>query len=119
MGSAVPPAYYSLACHGVEFYRDSLLTVKFILAVLAFSTTQFKCAQGFGPLVFLSQGAFAWTPFYMAKYLSSDYQDQIIIDENVVDIPYMYGCIVYVLGVFFLVSKVPERFFPVRFDIVG
>jgi adiponectin receptor len=113
-GSTAPACSYLFACEAVATPRDMIQTLIFVLAIATFICS-FN-STWLGPYLFVAMGLAAGAPFYSMHYF-----DEADLLPNRTDyfFHYFFGGAIYILGAVILVLKVPERFFAVKFDLIG
>lgn len=115
--SFYPPVYYSFLCH--SFYRDvyiGSITVFGLATILVsllpvFEKPEFMLARAG---LFVCMGVSGLVPIVHNLILNSHRPEVFVTAAYEM----VMGCF-YLLGVLFYVARVPERWFPGRFDVTG
>ena len=113
-GSTAPSVTYLYACESVAGPRNLILTLIFVLAALTYAAS-FN-STWLGPYLFVAMGLTAGAPFYSIGLFD---QDDLLSNRSDYYFNYMFGGAIYILGAVILVLKVPERFVPIKFDLIG
>jgi len=106
-GTTFPPIMYGFACNVV--LRTVILAVVTIASVLAFGLTlaptrdspTYRTIRG---VLFFITGVFAALPIIIACYSTNSFWHWVI------------GHMIYAVGAFFYVTRIPERYWPGKFD---
>lgn len=118
-GTSIVPYYYALYCDEVSLYRN--LFIGFIILVcsltfLVIMTPKYSSNEGMKlrGILFLSCGFAILLPaIYTEFFLDPLYLDDFIFT------PWAFGGAIYVIGAIIYMFKIPEKFFPGKFDIIG
>jgi len=120
MGSSYPPIFYPFACkevHGARNFFLALITTTSMSAFIfcmcpIFATPTFRPVRGF---MFIILGLSAAAPMiYVGNYAPKEY-----IDTNTSVFPWALGGATYIGGAIIFVFRIPERYFPKKFDCFG
>lgn len=111
--SYFPPMYYIFQCqpHFQIFYLTSISILGFLTILTLFTSTKHRI---FRTLVFVSMGLFGIVPTVHAVVVNWDEPgaNVTLAYEGCMGLSYLVGALVYV-------TRVPERFRPGCFDLVG
>ena len=116
-GSSYSAIYYGFACEGVKHLRIMFLIVITVMCTLIsimlmipyFSTPAARTFRGWCFIILgLSPG--------IAVIASSQKSDQMLDYDTW---QWLWGGLVYIGGALIYIAKIPEKFFPKRFDYVG
>ncbi|ETV78429.1 hypothetical protein H257_07972 [Aphanomyces astaci] len=116
-GSFVPVQYYGFYCH--DTLRWFYLTTTLVLATLTFAMAMmpFFAKEKFLVLrtcTFISFGCFGAVPVVHMALLRGFHDDQV----QVILYPMLWEGLFYIGGAMIYMSRIPERFYPGRFDVL-
>lgn len=122
-GSSFPPIYYEFACKEVYISRlfylgliTSSSTACFIvLLVPKFAQPEYRPCRAF---MFIFLGLSAAIPFIYIGYLHGTPDSKYILPKYH-HWPWLIGGFVYIGGALIYAARVPERFSPKTFDLIG
>ena len=92
------------------------------MVAVTFIGTFIKSVQRLGPFLFVLSGFALAAPFYLFMLFPEMFEDTLFdSDEFVAEVflPILRTGVIFIVGAIILVAKVPERFFPVTFDLLG
>jgi len=122
MGSCYPPIFYIFACQPVFWIRDLFLilisttsTISFIASLHpAMGTPALRKVRA---LMYILLGLSAGFPFIYLSNMSKD--DEKYINQKYEWFPWALGGAIYIGGAIIYGLRIPERWFPKTFDIIG
>jgi adiponectin receptor len=117
-GSCLPLVHYTYACHSVSHYRRPFEIVILSLAVMALFGAFLNSGKGYGPVLFSIIGCIMPVPFYFLWFNKLD-TDMLLYESGNSERPYVIAAAVMLTGVVILLTKMPERIVPKKFDLVG
>lgn len=65
--------------------------------------------------MFISLGLSSGIPVFYIKYFA----DQRYVDPNFTIVPWVVGGAIYISGAIIFIARIPERFYPKTFDLLG
>jgi adiponectin receptor len=122
LGSSYPPIFYSFSCGPVLPGRNFFLflitltsSILFLmLMVPKMNQPQFRM---FRALSFIFLGLSAGLPFVYIFFMKDKYQQYYL--PTLSALPWLFGGIVYIVGALIYAFRIPEKYYPYRFDICG
>lgn len=122
MGSSYPPILYGFACGPVYPARNFFLCLITISCSITFLTLMLPSlnkgdVRTCRAITFISLGISAALPF-VYFYLFSGYNQEFYLPTITV-LPYLYGGAAYIIGAIIYSMRIPEYYYPKKFDIVG
>ena len=122
-GSAYPPIYYMFACsplYSTRLFFMTLITVTSTLTLILslmpfFAQPIFRPVRGL-TFIFLGLSAAAHFLYLPSVQNGEDAKYALPLPHHW---PWILGGVAYIAGAVTYMTRVPERFFPVKFDIIG
>lgn len=120
MGSSYSMILYSFSCPESFFERNVLLSLITASSIVCFIITLVPAMnkakwRPFRGTMFISLGLSAGIPIFYIKYFA----DQRYVDPNYTIVPWVVGGAIYIGGAIFFIARIPERFYPKTFDLLG
>lgn len=122
MGSSYPAIFYCFSCGpiitGRNFFLGLISTTSIATFIMlmhpAMNTNRFRMCRA---ITFSILGLSAGIPFLYMFFNSSKYQEFYLPSRN--GWTWLMGGVVYIGGALIYGFKVPEKYFPFKFDLVG
>jgi adiponectin receptor len=118
-GSNMPPIYYSFYCQPYHFWRNFYMIGQWFLCTLVFASSFWsKFDQPrFRPLrgsLFVTLGVAGVIPIvHIVSFIEAEYLPKFDY------LLWAIGGVTYIVGAIIYMARVPERWFPNRFDFFG
>ena len=118
-GSSVPPIWYAFACESTFWARNAFLftiltssTVCLVMSMLP--TFQTPMLRNIRAGMYIALGLSAAVPMIYIKFIADENN---VIDSGAFN--YILGGVIYILGAALYALRVPERWYPKQFDLIG
>ena len=121
-GSGMPPIFYVLCCEPICWIRNIFFAQISFFSICAFLACMLPGAntpkwRPFRAYVFIALGISAAFPYIFTYNAPDKYTKYIMPTFNVS--PYTKGGAIYIGGALCYAIKFPEKWFPVKFDLIG
>jgi len=122
MGSSIPPIWYNYSCAPVFWLRNFFAILIISSCMICFVITMMPSMNQpkyikFRAIMFCILGLSAGAP--MLGLLLCSEQSQLSMLEGGRAWPWALGGLVYIFGAILYALRLPERWYPKRFDLVG
>jgi len=122
MGSSYPPIFYCFACQPVFWVRNLFCILTTICCTTTFVITMHPLSNKpyFRPYragMFIALGISAAFPFVYLQNAPASYKPYVLPSWDVM--PWLYGGIAYIVGAVIFALRIPERWYPYKFDLLG